>query len=108
MSHPSNEEVNRRGNQGAQLLALLKAYSPNLAPLHEVVDVAGFQYSARIFELRRLGHRIENEPGRGFRLITHPPAAFESRKIEAPEPASHSQESSSLFGDLTPDRTYSE
>jgi len=108
MPHPSKEEVNRRANQGAQLLALLKAYSPNLAPLREVVDVAGFQYSARIFELRRLGHRIENEPGRGFRLVTCLPAAVESPTIEIHDRVPPSTESTSLFGDLTPDRTYSE
>lgn len=61
-----------RATQRARLLALLKANAPDWVPIREVVAIAGFQYGARVFELRRLGHRIENDPGRAFRLRPSP------------------------------------
>jgi len=105
MPHPSKEETHRRANQRTNLLALLRANSPDLAPLREVLEVAGFQYSARIFELRRLGHRIENEPGRGFRLI-HKPALIETPPGEPNRQVSSSAEPMSLFGNLEPGPRY--
>jgi hypothetical protein len=61
-----------RANQRSRLLELLKSHSPYWVPISEVVSIARFQYGARILELRRLGHRIENDPGRAFRLATKP------------------------------------
>src|SRR3989442_2201556 len=62
----------RHNTQRQQLLAELKAVSPDWLPLRRVMELGGPQYGARIFELRALGHRIENEPGR-FRLLVNPP-----------------------------------
>ncbi len=61
-----------RATQRTQLLELLKAHSPDWVPIRDVVAIAGFQYGARILELRRLGHRIQNDPGRAFRLVVSP------------------------------------
>jgi len=67
-----------RATQRAQLLELLKANSPDWVPIRAVVEIAGFQYGARILELRRLGHRIHNDPGRAFRLVITPVALAEA------------------------------
>jgi len=64
-----------RANQRSRLLGLLRSQSPGWVPISEVVSIAGFQFGARILELRRLGHRIENDRGRAFRLITFQSAA---------------------------------
>jgi hypothetical protein len=93
-----------RANQRARLLELLKASSPDWVPIREVLNVAGFQYGARIFELRRLGHRVENDPGRAFRLISLPSA---TAAVELPQQKPvPSTEPDSLFGDLQPGPRY--
>ena len=84
-----------RASQRDQLLQLLKRYSPEWVPLPEVMAAGGAQYGTRVFELRTLGHQIENKPC-WFRLVTRPvipeksPPAQESRADE-----------DSLFGDLS-------
>ena len=93
-----------RANQRASLLALLKASAPDWVPIRDVAATAGFQYGARIFELRRLGYRIENEPGRAFRLITPtiPEVAESGPAVKGPDQGCQIH-SHSLFGDLSPD-----
>lgn len=97
---PSNSDRERRANQRAQLLALLEANSPDWVPIHTVLDVAGFQYGARIFELRRLGHRIENDPGRAFRLIVKSASPGVQLRTEISQPVA--DETDRLFPDDAP------
>lgn len=89
------QQNQQRTNQRDRLLALLKGRAPDWVPISEVFEIAGFQYGARILELRRLGHRIANDPGRAFRLIT----AIVSR-----EPSRPAQETKTarLFPDDAP------
>lgn len=61
------------------------------------MDVAGVRYNARVYELRRLGHRIENKPG-WFRLV-QATATQESQAIAVSAPADVDR----LFPDLLPD-----
>jgi len=93
-----------RSTQRNRLLELLKRGAPDWVPIREVIEVVGFQYGARILELRRLGHRIQNDPGRAFRLL---------QVLTQQQPAQRGQESEqkretaavvplSLFGDLAP------
>jgi hypothetical protein len=88
--------LERRLNQSAKLLGLLKANSPHWVPLMDVVAVAGLQYSARIHELRRLGHRIDNDPGRAFRLTPIKPAP------PTEQTATPTEETGRLFPDDAP------
>jgi len=90
--------VQKTSTQRAQLLELLRTNSPNWVLIGEVVSIAGFQYGARILELRRLGHRIENNPGRAFRLV--PSSPFKPSVASTPVA---SFTSSSLFGELQPE-----
>jgi len=101
---PSNSEREQRANQRARLLELLKRTSPDWVPIREVLNVAGFQYGARIFELRHLGHHIENDPGRAFRLITV--ARAKTENSSSTEPEDELQQPATLFGDLQPEPRY--
>jgi len=67
-----------RVNQRVPLLGVLKARSPDWVPIREVVAIAAFRYGTLIIELRRLGHRIEHDPGRAFRLTARPAVTAES------------------------------
>jgi hypothetical protein len=78
-----------RYTQGQILLRLLEERAPGWVPLPDILRLGIAQYSARLHELRRLGHVIENrrEGERSwFRIVRRP----------------------SLFGDLTPPRRYPE
>jgi len=75
--------------------------------LPEILALGIAQYSARIFELRRLGceieNRVEHRDGKvlsWFRLVSAPLTFDPPAQQPAPAP--------SLFGNLSPDRTYSE
>lgn len=94
----SNPNREQRANQRQLLFELLKASSPNWVPIREVLEIAGFQYGARIFELRRLGHRVENDPGRAFRLVTNQPPRITVNPSVLPLAPQ------SLFGDLAVER----
>jgi hypothetical protein len=81
--------MNDRTSQRDRLLALLKARANQWVSVRDVADVAGLQYNARIFELRALGHPIQNyqEGARSwFRLVvkaaTPVPAANPPRDPE--------------------------
>lgn len=61
-------------SQRDRLLALLESRLREWVPLPRILDLGIAQYNARIYELRRLGHRIENkqEGDRSwFRLVRH-------------------------------------
>ena len=98
-SHQQTDRTNQRN----RLLDLLKSQSPFWVPISDVVSIAGFQYGARILELRRLGHRIENDPGRAFRLVTNcqSDAIAEPPLQDASSPAT---ETDRLFPDDAPPR----
>jgi hypothetical protein len=93
-------QQNDRANQRSRLLGLLRSQSPGWVPISEVVSIAGFQYGTRILELRRLGHQIENDPGRAFRLITFQSAAAK-QTTQLPE---RRDEPNRLFPDDAPER----
>jgi hypothetical protein len=112
-----------RAKQRDQILALLIAARGDWVPLPKITDCAA-QYNARIFELRRLGFLIENRTKRidgvkhsWFRLARGPeqlaPTAEPDRMAKASEWLSVARGESmpvtgSLFGDLSPDRSYTE
>ncbi len=83
-----------------------------------VLSRISLQYGARVKELRKLGFRIVNRTERRdgqvygyFRLETGMPTTQGTTSIEEPEsePNSPSPEATgSLFGDLSPDRSYAE
>jgi len=101
-----NQHIGKRD----RLLALLKGHAPDWVPLGQILAVGGSQYGARIHELRGLGHRIENKPGGSwFRLVTHSTSqAANSTPAVDQRPPDPPAEPESLFGELSPGRTYSE
>jgi hypothetical protein len=106
--------------QRGKIFELLKAADGGWVSLPEIMDCAA-QYNARIFELRRLGFRIENRTTEiagvrhsWFRLVTEPKRATLNVKPDLPfvvrgemQP-SPSATTGSLFGDLSQDRSYQE
>jgi hypothetical protein len=93
--------------QRDRLLALLKRHAPHWVPLPEILDLGIAQYSARIFELRRLGHGIESKQENShswFRLVVNDTAGT----IAEPErPRGTAPEANrTLFGDLQPEPRY--
>jgi hypothetical protein len=112
-----------RSTQRGRILQLLIATRGDWVPLPTIADCAA-QYNARIHELRRLGFLIENRTKRidgvkhsWFRLARGPeqlaPTAEPDRMVKASEWLSVARGESmpvtgSLFGDLSPDRSYIE
>ena len=92
-------------NQRNRRLGLLKNQSPDWVLVSEVVTIAGFEYNARIFESRRLEHRIENDPGGAFRLVTHLLAVPVDQPLPQQQLISASKPKS-VFGDLQPQTSY--
>jgi len=84
--------------QRDQLLALLRSRAHAWVSLEDITTVAGFQYNARVYELRRLGHRIENKPG-WFRLATA--GAIDDSQAITKTPGA--AEGDRLFPDLLPE-----
>jgi hypothetical protein len=106
--------------QRGKIMELLKAADGGWVSLPEIMDCAA-QYNARIFELRRLGFRIENRTKEiagarhsWFRLVTEPNRATLNTKpdllsvVHGEMQPSPSGMTGSLFGDLSQDRSYSE
>jgi hypothetical protein len=105
-------------SQREKIMALLKAADGGWVSLPEILNCAA-QYNARIFELRRLGFRIENrtEEIEGvrcswFRLVAEevardvqPDLLSVARRARQPEAINIT---GSLFGDLSEDRSYRE
>jgi hypothetical protein len=104
MNHPS--QADSRQTQRGRILALLVTARGGWVAL-PALGVA--QYNSRVLELRRLGFRIENrrEAKRSwFRLVAGP-----SLPTPAPAPVfppASTPDTESLFGDISPDRTYEE
>jgi hypothetical protein len=95
--------------QRAEILAKLINARGARVPLPEIFACAA-QYGSRIFELRKMGFRILNERERvngqlhtWFRLISGPTAPSNQESGHQ-----KSETRDSLFGDLSPDRTYLE
>jgi hypothetical protein len=85
-----------RGSQRSQILGLLIAARGDWVPLLTIRDCA-VQYNARIFELRRLGFRIENKIREvdgvrrsWFRLQSPPPVVNDSQTEVTPGAAANS------------------
>lgn len=64
-------------NQAERILSLLKSRADQWVPLPEILDLRISQYGARIYSLRKHGHRIENRKEHTdsgthswFRLVT--------------------------------------
>jgi hypothetical protein len=92
--------------QRDRLFTLLKDRAPNWASLPEILALGIAQYNARIYELRHLGHRIENrqEGDRSwFRLVTTLTPVTLPELHSTQEPPARLE---SLFGDLPPDARY--
>jgi hypothetical protein len=75
----------KHNTQREQLLRELKAVAPDWLPRGRVMELGGPQYGARIFELRALGHRIENSR-RGFRLVVKQLPIVTLQGQSTPEP----------------------
>jgi hypothetical protein len=109
--------------QAEKILWLLQSAWPNWVPSPELAKIS-LQYGSRIFGLRKKGwaiaNRIEMVGGSRhgfFRLGSRPmPSSKELREKRAasfkpgisPEAKSPPAQGESLFGDLSPDRTYQE
>jgi hypothetical protein len=86
----------KHNTQREQLLRELKAVAPDWLPLGRVIELGGPQYNARIFELRSLGHPIENKSG-WFRLAVKP-----ATLVTPPTPMPVESGPDSLFDELPP------
>lgn len=110
-----------RASQRSKILGLLVSARGDWVSLVEVKECAA-QYNSRIYDLRRLGFRIENKireiEGKRlswFRLLSAPgqakslnPTGPDSPTTELPrDPVNNpTAKEASLFGDLTPGRRY--
>jgi hypothetical protein len=81
-----------RESQREQLLSLLRRAHGDWVPLPEILDLRISQYSARICELRKLGHQIENKTAREngetkswFRLVETPQRPLQTRLPAKPD-----------------------
>src|SRR6266849_5865838 len=103
MAMRANHRQSTRPRQRDRLLALLKSRVPDWVPLAPILAVAGVQYGARIYELRRLGHRIESKPGGGwFRLIACP--ALDPTPASVTTSSGSDSDDDRLFPDDAPPR----
>jgi hypothetical protein len=67
--------ANERSTQRQRLLTLLRDHANEWVELPKIMAAGGAQYGARIYELRRLGHQIQNlqqADHSWFRLLTAP------------------------------------
>jgi hypothetical protein len=103
--------VTDRKNQEQRILWLLDAAWPNWVPSPELAKIS-LQYGARIHGLRKKGWQISNRieivagVRHGFFRLGSPPVPSSKvlRQVQSPPTA----EVATLFGDITPDRTYRE
>ena len=100
----------KHNSQTDRVLNLLHARRGQEVPAYEVAQVGGLQYGARIHTLRERGYvilnRVERHQGQTlswFKLEEKRP------QLEQPVPTSDAPiPAESLFGDLSPDRSYRE
>ena len=112
-----------RGTQRARLLGLLIDARGREVPLTEIMGLRIAQYAARICELRKLGFRIprprievvNGQKHTFYRLDSGPPVEKnaprslpESNARSQPKPDTKAHIPQTLFGDITPDRSYME
>jgi hypothetical protein len=101
--------------QGNRILMMLHASWPNWTPAPELARIS-LQYCARIRELRDAGWLISNRVERrgrskhGFYRLGSPPTPSnrELRASQAEKSANSIDPPASLFGDISPDRSYAE
>jgi hypothetical protein len=106
MRHPNKSSQRERSSQTSRVLALLRAHRGQRVPCYLIAAVA-LQYNTRISELREQGYIIVNEHEyhdnqrlSWFRLESEPTPT----RAPVPPPA----DPGSLFGDISPDRSYRE
>ncbi len=101
-----------RKTQRGRILELLIKAACGWVPLPDILALGIAQYSARVFELRRLGFRIENRRERvdgvlhtyfrlngGSAIAPRPAPATDSRALKVLR-----EPDATLFGDLSPER----
>lgn len=105
-----SQKHNSRTNQ---LLNLLRARRGQDVPAYLVAQIGGLQYGARIHTLRQQGYVIVNrdEWHDGVRISwfrLEEPTPTSTPTASAPTPADSQPAAATLFGDISPDRSYRE
>jgi hypothetical protein len=103
--------VSKRKPQRDRLLGLFISARGREISLSEILTLNIAQFGARILELRRLGFRIVNrtEISDGKKLSWYRLDHSQIPALTAPNATDKITEpTNSLFGDLTPDRSYRE
>lgn len=101
--HRGMSNTNQRTSQCDRLLALLNSRANEWVSLPDILVLGIAQYNARIFELRSLGHRIENKQEGDhswFRLVL---ALAPISEQTSPEPSA-APLVESLFPEPAPER----
>lgn len=100
----------KRNSRTDQLLNLFRARRGQDVPAYEVARIAGLQYGRAVHTLRKRGHVIFNreEWHDGVRItwfrLEEPTPVPTLTRVPGPTSAS----SDSLFGDISPERSYLE
>lgn len=63
--------MNHRETQRDRVLQLLQSYDGRWCPLPKILELNIAQFGARILELRRQGHAIENKQEKDFGGVMH-------------------------------------
>src|SRR5438128_26192 len=98
-----------RKNQEERIIALMHASWPSWVPAVALSRIS-LQYGSRIFALRRKGWRISNRTETrdglkyGYFRLGERPTPHRAKPVSQPMRAP----AASLFGDLSPDRSYRE
>lgn len=100
-----------RSTQCSRLLSLLKSRQGLWVPLPDILALGFSQFGARLLEIRRDGHTIlnktEHRDGKvlsWYKLVPNQNSA----KTVVESGDHHIGATGSLFGDISPDRTYAE
>jgi hypothetical protein len=96
--------------QRDRVLTLLKSRAPDWVPLPAILALGIAQYNARIYELRRLGYRIESKhegDHNWFRLVTnHGPTMVHEPRFSPASTETSPPVLESLFADIAPERRW--
>ena len=109
--------LSTRGTQCGRILRVLVDARGEWVDLPTILALKISQYGSRIYSLRRQGFHIENHSAMvngvrrtAFRLVVSPNEAEETTECDTqPIPAACSGShniGATLFGDISPDRTY--
>ncbi|HLV85811.1 MAG TPA: hypothetical protein VKV39_02470 [Candidatus Sulfotelmatobacter sp.] len=97
-----------RDTQRERILALLSSRPGQWIGLPEILDLGFAQFGARILELRRTGHQIENKTehrdGKVLSWYRLTPSAQRLKADPAPATSGLPTPPVGLFGDLRPER----